>query len=94
MSNTPSIFADGILEATVHHGVARLTLAQHGADGKPVAAGQLVIPLSQLPHFANGVLGLMKQIEARMKDAQAQAQPSQAGGEPDLSAVPGAFRFG
>jgi len=93
MSTAPSIFADGILEATVHHGVARLTLAQQGADGKPMAAGQLVVPLSQLPHFANGVLGLMKQIDARMKEAQAQAQPSQSG-EPDLSAVPGSFRFG
>jgi hypothetical protein len=91
MANSPTIFADGIMEATVHHGVARLTLAQQGTDGKPLPAGQLIIPLAQLPHFTNGILGLMKQIESRMKEAQAQQQ---AAGEPDLSAVPGAFRFG
>lgn len=93
MASNVTIFADGIFEATVHHGVARLTLAQHGTDGKPVAAGQLVMPLTQLPHFANSVLGLMKQIETRMKEAQAQA-PQAPAGEPDLSTVPGAFRFG
>src|SRR3712207_7591995 len=43
--------ADGILDASVTHGVARLTLAQTGPEGKPVAAGQLVMPLSQLPTF-------------------------------------------
>lgn len=95
MANNSILFADGILEATVHHGVARLTLAQHGADGKPAPSGQLVLPLSQLPHFANSLLGLMKQIETRMKEAQAQQQQQQPGAaEPDLTTVPGAFRFG
>ena len=45
MPDVRTIFADGILDASVTHGVARLTLAQTGPDGKPVAAGQLVMPL-------------------------------------------------
>jgi len=92
MNSPNTIFADGILEASVNHGVARLTLAQQGADGKPVPAGQLILPLAQLPHFANGIMGLIKQIEGRMKEAQAQAPAPSS--EPDLAAVPGAFRFG
>ena len=93
MTSPNTIFADGILDASVNHGVARLTLAQQGADGKPIPAGQLILPLAQLPHFANGIMGLIKQIEGRMKEAQA-AAPATPSGEPDLAAVPGAFRFG
>ncbi len=101
MPDIRTIFADGILDANVTHGVARLTLAQTGPEGKPVAAGQLVMPLSQLPAFANGLIGLLKQIEAKVKEAQAQQQA--VGGVPAASAdptgsepssVPGAFRFG
>jgi hypothetical protein len=100
MPDFRTIFADGILDASVTHGVARLTLAQMGGEGKPVAAGQLVMPLSQLPNFANGVIALLKQIETKMKEAQAQgggggtgeAQATTGAAEP--SSVPGAFRFG
>jgi hypothetical protein len=40
MNTTPTILADGILEATVTHGVARITLAEAAAEprrraGKP-----------------------------------------------------------
>jgi hypothetical protein len=90
MADTRTIFADGLLDASVNHGVARLTLAQTGPDGKPVAAGQLVVPLVQLPALANGILGLLKQIETRMKEAQAQ-QPAAAEAP---ASIPGAFRFG
>ena len=101
MPDVRTIFADGILDASVTHGVARLTLAQTGPEGKPVPAGQLVMPLSQLPAFTNGLIGLLKQIDAKVKEAQGAA----AGGAPapataDASAaaeapsVPGAFRFG
>ncbi len=100
MTDVRTIFADGILDASVTHGVARLTLAQTGPEGKPVAAGQLVMPLSQLPAFANGLIGLLKQIEAKMKDAQAQQQGAAGGGQAPAAAdaaepspVPGAFRF-
>jgi hypothetical protein len=97
------LFADGVLEAHVTHGVARLTLAQAGPDGKPVPAGQLVVPLVQLPAFANGLMGLLRQVESRVKEAQGRAQPGPAvpgggdggGGEAAVPpAVPGAFRFG
>jgi hypothetical protein len=106
MSQPTSVFADGILEASVHHGVARITLAQSGGDGKPVASGQLVIPVVQLPSFANGVLALLKQIDAKVKQAQgqqAQGQPAQAQPAPPQPAeaqpaaaaveMPASFRF-
>lgn len=101
MPDVRTIFADGLLDASVTHQVARLTLAQTGPDGKPMAVGQLVMPLSQLPGFAHGLIGLLKQIEARVKESQAQHQqpggalaaPAEpAGTEPPP--VPGAFRFG
>jgi hypothetical protein len=101
MPDVRTIFADGILDASVTHGVARLTLAQMGPEGKPMAAGQLVMPLSQLPAFANGLVGLLKQLDAKMKEAQAQGQPGGAspatvegatGSEPP-SVPGGAFRF-
>lgn len=98
MTDTRTIFADGILDASVTYGVARLTLAQTGPDGKPVAAGQLVMPLVQLPAFANGLLGLLRQVEAKVKEAQAaqqsQAAPQAAAEAQPAPAVPGAFRFG
>ncbi|WP_149540090.1 hypothetical protein [Siccirubricoccus phaeus] len=89
MSIETTIFADGIIEASVHFGVARLTLAQTGADGKPVPAGQLVVPLVQLPAFSNAIVGLLKQVEAKMKEQQAQ-QAATA----ETTTVPGSFRFG
>lgn len=101
------IFADGMTEATVTHGVARITLAQSGPEGKPVPVGQLCLPLLQLPGFANGLLNLMKQVEQRAKAAGgAGQQPAQgAAGRPadgeggsgetatTSGSVPGAFRF-
>lgn len=97
MTDSRIIFADGILDASVAFGVARLTLAQQGPDGKPVAAGQLVMPLAQVPAFTNSLVGFLKQVEARMKEAQAQAQQGAASAAPadqvGGSAVPGSFRF-
>jgi len=94
MADARTIFADGILNASVTYGVARLTLAQAGPDGKPVPAGQLVMPLMQLPAFANGIMGLLKQIEGRVKEQQArQAENGETSGDA-ATAVPGAFRFG
>ncbi|MDN3565237.1 hypothetical protein ACFQY5_23800 [Paeniroseomonas aquatica] len=85
-----TLFADGILDASVTYGVARLTLAQTGPDGKPVPAGQLVVPLVQLPSMANSLLNLLKQVESKMKEQQAPAAPAVA----EAPTVPGSFRFG
>lgn len=91
-----TIFSDGLMEASVSAGVARLTLAQTGVDGKPFVAGQLIIPLVQMPAFAGALVNLLKQIEAKAKEAQApvpvSALPTAA--EPAPAPVPGAFRFG
>ena len=95
MPDNHQIFADGLMDASVTHGVARLTLAQTGPDGKPVPAGQLIVPLVQLPALANGLNTLLKQIETRVKEQQAQQSAAAAGNGGDAPApVPGAFRFG
>lgn len=88
MTPGPTLFADGVLDASVTAGVARLTLAQTGPDGKPVAAGQLIVPLVQLPNLVNGMAGLLKQVEAKMREQQAQQA-----GAPEAQAG-SAFRFG
>ena len=44
-SQLTTLFADGMMEANVTHGVVRITLAQAGTDGKPMASGKLVMPL-------------------------------------------------
>lgn len=85
--NRVTIFADGILDASVTYGVARMTLAQTGAEGKPTPCGQLVVPLVQLPSLVTSLTGLLKQVEARMKEQQPAAAPEEG-------AAPAAFRFG
>jgi hypothetical protein len=85
----PLIFADGIKDAHVANGVVRITLAMLGGDGKAAPAGVVVLPLSQLGAFANGVVTLTRQVDAKVREAQQQAgqKPSPAEGE-------GGFRFG
>jgi len=94
--NQPVLFADGVLEASVNFGVTRISLAQTGADGKPVPCGQLVIPVVQLPAFANSLMALLRQIDAKVKQSQQGQQPAPEGAAPpaaDPNAVPGSFRF-
>ncbi|WP_431268975.1 hypothetical protein [Dankookia sp. P2] len=92
MTSGPTLFCDGILDGSVTFGVARLTLAQTGPDGKLTAAGQLVVPLVQLPGLVNGLAGLLKQVETRMREQQAQ-QPA-AETPTDVPPPASAFRFG
>ena len=87
-------FADGIIDASVNFGVARITLAQVGSDGKPVASGQLLVPVTQLPILANGLLTLVKQIDSKMKEAQAVVQPGTAAPGAEPQALPQSFTFG
>jgi hypothetical protein len=93
MTTGPTLFCDGILDGSVTFGVARLTLAQTGADGKPAAAGQLIVPLVQLPGLVNGLAGLLKQVETRMREQQAQ-QPAAEGPAGAPAPAASAFRFG
>ncbi|WP_431285354.1 hypothetical protein ACQW02_11360 [Humitalea sp. 24SJ18S-53] len=79
----PMLFTDGVIDAQVMHGVARITLGQAGGDGKPQPVGQLIVPLGQLPVLANGLIALLKQIEAKVKEAQ----------PPAPAASEGSFRF-
>ncbi len=88
MTDKTSQFTDGILDASVNFGVARITLAQLGPDGKPAPSGYLFVPVVQLPALANGLLTLVKQIDSKMKEAQTQ-QPA---AEPAV--MPSSFTFG
>jgi hypothetical protein len=78
-----TIFADGLLDASVQHGVVRLTLGRLGADNKPVPAGLLVVPLVQLAALTQGMGRLMQQIEAKIKEAA-----------PPTETAPDSFTFG
>lgn len=89
--NRRTIFADGVTEAQVAHGVARITLAMTGGDGKAVPCAMLCVPITQLPGLVNGMGNLLKQIEDRVK-AQAQQQPP-AATDAEAAPAPGAFKF-
>jgi len=91
MAELPTLFADGVLEASIRHGVARLKLAVQDGDGKPAASGLLVIPLAQLPGVAGTLTRLLREVETKTREAQAAetaAKPSAAPEEP-----PATFRF-
>ncbi|UFN51095.1 hypothetical protein LPC08_11035 [Roseomonas sp. OT10] len=105
MSNDPTVpaglpvlFADGIIEAHVRNGVARVTLGQAGGDGRGVATGQLIVPITQLPTILNSLARLAQELEARARQgAAANTTPPPAGG-PAAPAAPdvppgSAFRF-
>lgn len=88
-ANGPLIFADGIKDAHVANGVVRITLAMLGGDGKPAASGVVVVPLTQLASFANGVVALTRQVETKVREAQQQATAKAA-----PAAEEGTFRLG
>ncbi|WP_043838931.1 hypothetical protein [Muricoccus aerilatus] len=90
MAELPTLFADGVLEATVRHGVARLKLAIQDGNGKPSTTGLLVVPLAQLPALAGSIARLLREVEAKARDVQA-AEPPAPAAEPE---TPAAFRFG
>lgn len=85
-----TIFADGLVEASVQHGVARLVLGQVQTDGTPKPSGQLCVPVVQLGALAKSLAAVVQQIEARMREAEAR-RPAP---EPAPEALPGAFTFG
>jgi len=91
VENRPTVFADGVIEAQVAHGVARVTLAMTGPDGKAQPCATLCVPVTQLPALVNGMGNLLKQIEERVRAQVAQQAPA-AAPTPDGS-TPGAFRF-
>lgn len=93
--NRTTVFCDGVIEAQVAHGVARITLAVTGTDGKAAPCATLCVPVTQLPALVNGMGNLLRQIEERVR-AQMQTQQPIAAAEG--SAAPadgqaGAFRF-
>jgi hypothetical protein len=93
--NRPTIFADGVIEAQVAHGVARITLAVTGNDGKASPCATLCVPVTQLPALVNGMGNLLKQIEERVRAQIAQQQPAAAtdGAAAPADGQAGAFRF-
>jgi hypothetical protein len=90
--NRPTVFADGVIEAQVAHGVARITLAVTGNDGKAAPCATLCVPVTQLPSLVNGMGNLLKQIEERVR-AQIQQQAAQPAAAAPADGQSGAFRF-
>jgi hypothetical protein len=92
----PILFADGVIEAQVANGVARITLAMTGGDGKAVPCGVLCVPVTQLPGMVNGMGNLLRQIEDRVRAQMAQQKQGAAGdgaAAADAAGPAGAFRF-
>ena len=89
----PCLFSDGVIDAQVRHGVARFTLGQTGTDGQLAPAGQLVLPLTQLPGLLGSITRLLQELEARARQAQQQQQSAAAVREPAAPPAGGAFRF-
>jgi hypothetical protein len=91
----PTVFADGVIEAQVAHGVARVTLAVTASDGTARPCATLCVPVTQLPGLVNGMANLLKQIEDRVRaQAQQQQAPQPSSPPPADGAAPaGAFKF-
>lgn len=70
MSQDLTFFADGLAEATVRHGVARLSFATQGGDGKAVNSFTLALPLLQVANVANALVRLLRELEAKAKEAR------------------------
>jgi len=83
MQPGPTIFADGLLDASVQHGVVRLTFGRIGPDNKPIASGLMVVPLTQLTSLTQGLTKLVERIEMRIKEAA-----------PPPEIIPDSFTFG
>jgi hypothetical protein len=93
--NRPTVFADGVIEAQVAHGVARITLAVTSTDGKASPCATLCVPVTQLPALVSGMGNLLKQIEERVRAQIQQQQPATAaeGAAAPADGQTGAFRF-
>ncbi len=99
----PTVFCDGVIEAQVAHGVARISLAVTGSDGKALPCATLCVPVTQLPALVNGMGNLLRQIEERVRaqvaQQQAQLQAQQGAAQPaeqpaaEAPQPTGAFRF-
>lgn len=92
----PTVFCDGVIEAQIAHGVARIALAVTGGDGKAVPCATLCVPVTQLPALVNGMANLLRQVEDRVRAqaTQQQAQVQQQQAAPAAGdAQAGAFRF-
>ncbi|WP_376091426.1 hypothetical protein ACE7GA_21725 [Roseomonas sp. CCTCC AB2023176] len=86
MSQEPTLFADGMTEASVRHGVARLTFATQSGEGQATGGFVVAMPLGQVPNVANALIRLLRELEAKAKEAQ-QGQPN------GTAAVPSGLRF-
>jgi hypothetical protein len=50
-----SVIVDGIQSVGVHNGIARVQFIRLGADGRPVPAVELLIPVNQVSAIAQGL---------------------------------------
>ena len=55
MNMTPAYVVDGIKSIAIHNGVARVLFVRLDADGEPLAAVELDIPLNQLEAITTAI---------------------------------------
>jgi len=55
VQDTQAVIVDGIQTVGVHNGVARVQFMRLGADGKPVPAVELLIPVNQISAIVQGL---------------------------------------
>ena len=80
----PALLADGVIEAQIAHGVARITLGRVGADGALEPVSVLAVPLLRLHAVTQSLVQLLGEMEKRMR---AQQPPARAEAP---AALPGA----
>ena len=61
------IFADQISRVSLSNGNLRIVLNQIGPNNEPLEVGTLIIPAVQANNFVNGLAGLLKELDERMK---------------------------
>ena len=81
------VLVDRVLEASVAHGVARITLAQTGPDGEPMPAGRIAVPLARLPAVAGGLLALLRKLEEAGRECSGAAHRHDGQGEDPAAAA-------
>ena len=55
LQDTNAVVVDGIQTVGVHNGIARVQFMRLGADGKPVPAVELLIPINQVSAIVQGL---------------------------------------
>lgn len=89
------IFADRIRNVSYSNGVLRISLGRQNGDDSLEDAGVLIMPITQAGNFVNALGRSLKELEAKVREAQTQQQENvPAETAEDDSGQSGDFDFG